>query len=196
MPRYQKLLFLAISFLSLFQTASGQFIKEVCEPPLLANKQSVLYKVGIDLFGNFFSGLLLIKEGNNQVTHNIAFLTEVGITLCEYYNKDNKIELKKSSSLFQNKSAHNILAEDISMLIYNIPPLKNKRANKYKSKEGIIFWLNENKQIETIKKRRIINGIEVKMENYQDNIPGVVVFRHKGIKFNMKLTLIKTKDKC
>lgn len=165
--------------------------KLLIQPPLLGNCQSVIYKVGIDVFGNYFSGLLLIKKDKSGEGQNIVFLSEVGITICEYFRNGNNIELRNASALFQNKNAQKLLAEDFGMLLFDPLGLKVKRKNSYKSKEGYRYFLNVSGKINRIRKCRLINSIDVTFVNEGGGVPSTILFKHKGIKFKMNLKLLK-----
>ncbi|MCU4154366.1 hypothetical protein J1N10_00130 [Carboxylicivirga sp. A043] len=194
MRHYQRILFLAISLLivscsSTRQTTTVNRNTEL-EAPLLAGGKSALYKVNIEVFGNFFSGLLLIKKDKEQNGHNIVLMSEVGLTLCEYYSSSNGIELKKASSLFQSEMAQKVLAEDFSLLVNHIDCLKPKKNNVYKSEAGYFYQLNEAGTIIRIKKRRLINGVRAELKDYK-TIPTVINYKHTGIRFSMNLKLLK-----
>ncbi|WP_430813718.1 hypothetical protein [Carboxylicivirga sp. RSCT41] len=160
------------------------------QAPLLAGGQSALYKVNIEVFGNFFSGLLLVKADKEQKGHNIVLMSEVGLTLCEYYSSTNGIELKKASSLFQNEMAQKVLAEDFSLLVNDVTSLKAKKNKVYKSDTGYFYMLNESGEITGIRKRRLINGIRAELKDYQ-GIPKLIEYKHSGIRFSMSLKLLK-----
>ncbi|MCG8581704.1 MAG: hypothetical protein MI866_17400 [Bacteroidales bacterium] len=160
------------------------------QAPLLGGGQSALYKVNIEVFGKFFSGLLLIKTDREQKGHNIVLMSEVGLTLCEYYSSDNVIELKKASSLFQSEMAQKVLAEDFSLLVNHVTSLKPRKKNVYKSEAGYLYQLNEAGEITGIRKRRLINGIRAELKDYKA-IPEVIEYKHSGIRFSMSLKLLK-----
>ncbi len=152
--------------------------------------QRVLYKVNIDVYKKNFSGLLLIKKDEDAVHYHIVLLSEVGLTICEFLSDGKNIELKSASSLFQSKAAQNILAEDFGLLI-DSEIIKKKKDRKIKTESGTIYILNEDGKTSVIRKRRIINGIRVDLTNYKNGVPENISFDHRGIKFSMKLNLLK-----
>ncbi len=159
--------------------------------PLPGNYTTALYKAKIEVFGSFFSGLILFKYNVDSNDYNIVLLSEVGLTICEFYSVNNTIEVRKASSLFQSKKAQGILAEDLALLIDRIPLIKTKSESTYKSNKGILYSTSSDDHIQQIRKRRLINGIQVELENYNKGIPAQVHFKNKGIGFSMKLKLIK-----
>ncbi|MCU4173557.1 hypothetical protein [Carboxylicivirga sp. N1Y90] len=173
------------------QNATDKYKQLHIQPPLMADAASALYKVNIEVFGNFFSGLLLIKAEKEGKGHHIVLLSEVGLTICEYFTNGELMELKNASSLFQSKSAQKLLAQDFSLLLHTLPLLKQKKANVYKSRSGYKYTTYDDKKISNIKKCRLINGIRVNFNNYQNGIPKQIEFKHSGIRFKMNLKLLK-----
>lgn len=159
--------------------------------PIKRENKTTLYKANIKVFGNFFSGLVLFKYNKPTNDFNVVLLTEMGLTLCEFYHKDNKMIIKKASSLFQSKMAQNVLLEDFSYLLQEINDVKRLSDTEFKSKEKVRYKINENNQPIYIRKRRLINGVLVDVDSYKTGVPALINFKHKGIKFNMKLSLLK-----
>lgn len=173
------------------QNATSRYKLQQIDPPLLAEAASALYKVNIEVFGNFFSGLLLLKPDKEAKGYHVVLLTEVGLTLCEYYTDGNNMELKSASSLFQQASAQKLLAHDFSLLLHQLPLLKQKKENIYKSKSGYKYTVNDKQQLVYIRKCRLINGIRVKLFDFQNGIPKHIEFKHSGIRYKMNLKLLK-----
>ncbi|MCW3806054.1 hypothetical protein [Plebeiibacterium marinum] len=169
----------------------GQSTSSEIEQPLLRGHKTALYKAKMQVFGKVFSGLVLFKYNQSQKDYNIVLLTEVGITLCEFYCVDNNIVVKKASSLFQSKMAQKTLSEDFSYLIYNVGKVKKVANGKYKNLQKIRYTLDVDGELEQIRKRRLINGVIVNLEDYSKGVPSGIHFKHRGIKFDMKLSLLK-----
>lgn len=61
--------------------------------PLGSLKESLLFKAGFNVFGDYYSGLVLIKEMPETGARHIVFLSELGLNLLEmiYLNDDFKV---------------------------------------------------------------------------------------------------------
>ncbi|MCW3785557.1 hypothetical protein [Plebeiibacterium sediminum] len=164
--------------------------KEI-QQPLTGGNKSALYKAKMKVFGNFFSGLVLFKYNKENNDYNVVLLTEVGLTLCEFYCVNNQIEVKKASSLFQSKMAQKTLAEDFGYLIYELGAVKKVAEGVYKNSDKVKYTLGTEAKVQRIRKRRLINGIIVDLEKYKQGVPSSIKFKHRGIKFNMELSLLK-----
>ncbi len=188
------IIFLLLSSLSFFSCSSAKGFSSTdsdIQQPLTGGNKSALYKAKMKVYGNFFSGLVLFKYNKDKDDYNVVLLTEVGLTLCEFYSKDNQIVVKKASSLFQSKMAQKTLAEDFGYLINELGKVKEVSENIFKNEDKVRFSVDSNKKISNIRKRRLINGIIIDLENYKQSVPSSIKFKHRGIKFNMELSLLK-----
>ncbi len=185
------LLLSSLAFSSCSSTKNLFPVSDDIQQPLTGGNKSALYKAKMKVFGNFFSGLVLFKYNKENNDYNVVLLTEVGLTLCEFYCVNNQIEVKKASSLFQSKMAQKTLAEDFGYLIYELGVVKEVSDGVFKNADKVKYTLGAENKIEKIRKRRLINGIIVDLENYKQGVPSNVKFKHRGIKFNMELSLLK-----
>lgn len=167
------------------------YLNETIKSPLLGEKTTALYKVNIKVFGEFFSGLILFKYNEKEQAYNIVLLTEVGLTLCEFYSVNDIIEVKSASSLFQSKMAQKILAEDFSYLLHHPGKLKQVSQWEYVNKNRVRYVQNNKSELCQIRKKRMMNGVIVDLNDYNKGVPNNISFKHRGIKFNMKLKLLK-----
>ncbi len=194
MPAYRRVLFIVIS-LFVYLSATANELKRESVPERLAApvadfNQKVLYKVNIQIYKHVVSGLLFLKKDQDSIHTHVVLLTEVGLTICEYLSDGQTMELKQASSLFQSKAAQGLLAEDFGMLIH--PALiKKKKDDRIKSRNKTIYSQDAERKIIQMRKRRIINGIKVDLSNYKEGVPSDIHYKHRGIKFEMNLKLIK-----
>lgn len=186
------IIFLVLSSTVLSSCSSTKsYIDHPIKAPLVGDNQSVLYKVGIEVFGDFFSGLVLFKYNEDQQDFNIVLLSEVGLTLCEFYSNGQTMEVRKASSLFSSKAAQRTLAEDFSYLLHQ-PGLSKQVADyEYKNTDKVRYTIDTHSAPSEIRKKRLINGVKVDLGEYKDRVPSQINFRHRGINFKMKLTLLK-----
>ncbi len=194
MRHYQNVPFIVISYCIMFCAPLGVVaMNSNCETlsgAVPAVNQKVLYKVDIDVFKNHFSGLLLIKKGQKDTDLHIVLLSEVGLTLCEYYSDGQSMKLVQASSIFQAKSAQKVLAADFSMLTHP-KSIKKQKQDRLKTKSGIVMHTNADGTIGKMRKRRIFNGIRVDLSNYYKGVPSDIAIKHGGINLKLKLNLLK-----
>lgn len=167
------------------------YLNETIKSPLLGGNTSALYKANIKVFGKFFSGLILFKYNKKEQACNIVLLTEVGLTLCEFYSVNDMMEVKSASSLFQSKMAQQTLADDFSYLLHHPGGLKQVSQWQYINKNRVRYFQNNKSELCQIRKKRLVNGVMINLNNYKQGVPNDINFKHRGIKFNMKLKLLK-----
>ncbi len=180
---------LIILLLGGFQIVNAQ---KVIEPPLLQGNTSALYKVNIEVFGNHFSGLALFKKADENQSYNIVLMSELGLTLCEFYATSDNIEVRKASAMFQSDMAIKVLKEDFGYLIKPIVTKRDKKNHQIKTTDKSIYTIEDNK-VTAIKKRRLINGVKVGLSYDDKEVPSEVSYKHSGVKFKMNLKLVKLK---
>ncbi len=159
--------------------------------PLAGLSKTALYKVNIKVYGDFFSGLVLFKYNADKHDYNIVFLTEVGLTLCEFYWVNNSIEVRNASSLFQSKMAQKTIAQDFGLLLNHPEVRKQLSELEYKNNDNVRYTVNDQMKPLKIKKKQLINGVVVNLPSYKNGVPEHIEFKHRGIKFSMSLSLLK-----
>lgn len=192
--RYCLIVFLLVSsvLLSSCSTSKELTTESISiDAPLAAINKTALYKVSIKVYGDFFSGLVLFKYNADKHDYNIVFLTEVGLTLCEFYWVNDSIEVRNASSLFQSKMAQKTIAQDFGLLLNNPGVLKQQSEFEYKNKDKIEYTVNPQMIPLKIKKKQLINGVVVDLHNYTNGVPERIEFKHRGVKFSMSLNLLK-----
>lgn len=185
------LLVSSVVFLSCSTVKKSTYSNYSIESPLPGGTTSALYKANIKVFGNFFSGLVYFKCNSDENDCNIVLLSEVGLTLCDFYSANDSIRVTSASSLFSNKKAQQILAEDFGYLLHSPGLLKQLSEYNYKNEDNIQYTIKNTSEIQQIRKKRIVNGVVVDLDNYNDGVPCNINFKHRGINLNMKLTLLK-----
>ena len=167
--------------------------------PLEYGFNKILYNAKIKFYGKFFSGLFLFKYSSETKTHNIVFLSHMGLTLLEFKYANSTFNIVNKSAVFDNDKAISTLMNDLELLISDIKntsnvvfvsdenskDLKSARRNKM-----IYYFYNTDNQIYKIKRNNFLTSVDVSVSQYDNGLAKLISFDHKGIKLNIDLTLI------
>ncbi|MGB1307262.1 MAG: hypothetical protein ACPG6B_00025 [Oceanihabitans sp.] len=124
--------FLSISLLLLLCSCASYPVKnkfrktnnvEVLHNPYFSNlKKDYVYKANIEVYGNTFGGLLIIKKTGAQ-KHRIAFTTEMGNKLFDFSFHKNNFKVNYIIEKLNKKMLINILEKDFKILITESPKI-------------------------------------------------------------------------
>lgn len=89
---------------------------------------TLIYKTGVDAYGRYLSGLLIIKSYNGD-DYRLVFTTEMGMKLFDFEFKDNKFHVHYCFDKLNKKPVIRLLEKDFSMMLCR---------NIYESKARIV----------------------------------------------------------
>lgn len=154
-----------------------------------------VYKANIDVYGNSFGGLLIIKKIDTQ-DYRIAFTTEMGNKLFDFSFVNETFKVNYCIDELNRKLLLNVLKKDFKTLI-----TENLRVKQqFKSRKNHIFEteLYDKKHFYFLSKQldkivRVGNGKEkviVEFKNIKDNVASEIAIIHNNIKLNINLKTI------
>lgn len=188
---------LTFSSFTLFSQETGKVYSE--KNMLASGYNSVLYKAKIHIYSRNISALYLFKniDASSQ-NYNIVLLSEVGLTLVhlDYDRIADEFEVKFCSPIFQRKSILKAIQSDIKMLIVGVnnnEVTANTHSNQKIRSKGIKYFYESKTKTITRAKRRysLLFSSEAKAKDYQTKVPSQINIQHKGVKFDISMTLIK-----
>lgn len=77
---------------------------------------TLIYKTGVDAYGRYLSGLLIIKSYNGD-DYRLVFTTEMGMKLFDFEFKDNKFHVHYCFDKLNKKPVIRLLEKDFSMML-------------------------------------------------------------------------------
>jgi hypothetical protein len=162
-----------------------------------------LYKTEVNLYGNKFGGLLLIKAMQDS-SYRIVFTTETGIKLFDFELKAEKFTVHFCIDKFNKEAVLATIAADIRLLV--IENRLNQHAELYTSSENdyLIYKFNNAKlsdyyfKSEATKKLLRVEQNEGKkqkvvidLQDYITTVPSTIKIRHKNIRLKIDLKLLE-----
>jgi len=167
----------------------------------LSENKSLLFKSSLELYGNYFSGILVIKPTKNN-SFRIIFLNEVGMKFFDFELFKDSFAIHQIFDPLNKKILINLLEKDFRILIMSDIYLENSKFYKNKSDSTTAYVNAKNriviypgKKTEIIEKvvvwSRFRKTIFIDYSNFIDNFPNTISLNHKNIKFAMQMELIK-----
>lgn len=161
-----------------------------------------LYNTTVDVVGNHFSGLLLIKKMPDSSTR-MVFSNEMGLTFFDFeFAAGRKFKVYSIIKKMNKRLVIKTLQHDFELVLMN--NLDNSTAT-VKTKNGLIYFIfpqnkgynyyitntggNELVRMERASNKKII--VEGVMKNYSKGIPDTIGISHKTFEFNIGLKRIE-----
>lgn len=168
--------------------------KDTITNPYFSNTaKDYVYKANIEVFGNSFSGLLIIKKLGIE-HHRIAFTTEMGNKIFDFtfLRKDFKVNhiLKK----MDKKILINVLKNDFKVLVKEMPVVEKvfqkDSQSIYKTRISIknyYYYLSTKKLDKVVRTSKGNEKVVFKFSEINDNIANEIEILHQNI--NLKIFL-------
>jgi len=162
----------------------------------------VLYSATVDVAGNHFSGLLLVKKMPDSSTR-MVFSNEMGFTFFDFeFGADGHFKVYSIIKKMNKKSVIKTLQHDFELVLMN--RMESTHAT-VRTSEGLLYFIfpqkkgynyyitdagvNELTRMERASdKKTIVEGV---MRNYNNGIPDTIGISHKTFEFNIGLKRIE-----
>lgn len=166
--------------------------------------KKALYKASVDVYGNHFSGLLLIKELEDE-SCRVVFLNEMGLKILDLEFKGEKFKVHHCFSAFDKWYILNTIEKDLKLVLLKDVTGEHKpvlfrdgesgeRVYKLES-EGLYnyYFVNgENGQLERLENASSSSRkVVISFNDYQNNWPRQIEIKHESIDLNITLNLLK-----
>jgi hypothetical protein len=88
--------------------------------PLGVVKESLLFKAAIHLFGDYYSGLILIKQLPADTAIHVVFLSELGLNLLDMAYRNDRVEVVSVQEFLNRPSILETLQKDFQTLLLDL----------------------------------------------------------------------------
>jgi hypothetical protein len=161
-------LLISLSCFSTAQPVGGKAENEFVKfAPLSSLEGSLLFKAAVNVFGEYYSGLILIKEVPSDSAIHVVFLSELGLNLMDIAFFKEKIEVVSVQEFINRPSLIKILKNDFQTLLLDL-----SLVEKYKMKE------KDDGVTEVLKFRYKSQRYAY---HYRENLGTVYIRRRKGL---------------
>jgi len=166
--------------------------------------KKALYKASVDVYGNHFSGILLIKEMADE-SCRVVFLNEMGLKILDLEFKGEEFKVHHCFSAFDKWYILNTIEKDLKLVLLkdvteeDKPVLFRDNVNGetvYKlESEGLYnyyFVNSKNGRLERLENassgsRKVV----ISFNDYEDDWPRHIEIEHESIDLNISLNLLK-----
>lgn len=108
--------------------------------PVIDNRQAQLFKASIDLYNKHFSGLILLKQLNEEVSH-LTFVTEIGMKMFDFEVKDSVFRPVYVFEPLNRPKVIQLLQEDMKLIL--VQHLSGKETEVYEKSDTRAFKIKE-----------------------------------------------------
>lgn len=169
--------------------------KQALSIPYFSNPETdYVYKAGIDVFDNHFSGLLIVKK-TDENTHRVVFTTEMGSKIFDFSFQGNLFTINYIQDDLNRKLLLKILEQDFRTLVCENPTIaKGYTLENNSVLEGNIngethyFYLDGTGQlVKTVFPKKGKASITYSFSKINSDIAREIIINHQS--FNLKIIL-------
>ncbi len=167
------------------------------------NYKNALFKAGISIFNNYYSGLFFIKQNYDEQTANIVFMSEFGLSFMDLTFSNNDVKTNNIQEFLNRK--HIIRTFENIFVILFINSSKQENTKTYTNTEQTIkvskikrnssryyYFCNQDNNIEKIiERKRSRTNLELVLKYEESDLPKEIIIESKRIDFIMNLELVR-----
>lgn len=161
------------------------------------NEKDYVYKVKIDIYGNYIGGIIVIKR-LAESHHRIVFTTEFGAKMLDFEIKNGELIKNKVVKNLDRKIILNTLKNDFEILLRESADiLESYSFNEnliYKTPQRKLFnlyFFNQGKQLfKIVNTSKHKEKMEILFSDFEENTPQSIHFNHRNIKLRINLKKI------
>lgn len=183
---------------SSYKLTGSSLITENQVKPIINTNKALLYKAKLDLYRQHYSGLLLLKQTDSNMSH-LTFVTEIGMKMFDFEITDDRFNLVYIFEPLNKPKVIQLLEADMKLIL--LQHLLKKEASIYEKKDQRIFKVKEGHRYyyelhpgtKTVKKITVKGRFFTKekvMYDYNDSLDAEhIQLKHKGlIRLKIELT--------
>jgi len=164
--------------------------------------EKTVFKAGISVYDNYFSGLFLFKPIKADSSYRIVFMSEVGLNLLDMVYKNDTMTVLSCNDFLNKKIILNTMKKDFAQLFmkYTIKKRFKVYANEndsvqvvkfsYKWKKFYYFCHNQNDIFRIYRKSKIFGSVNMNVDKNKNLGIDGINFKHRGIKLEINLVRI------
>ncbi|MCF6306410.1 MAG: hypothetical protein L3J09_00485 [Flavobacteriaceae bacterium] len=174
--------------------------KSIVKNPYFSDiKKDYVYKAKIEVYGNNFGGILIVKKQSEGI-HRVVFTTEFGNKLFDFLYEEDNFTVNYIVKELDKKMIVNTFQKDFKLLISEQQNVVNQYQSKnfevYKTanlnRNNFYFYNKKSATLDKIvstskRKEKVI----ILFDNSKDNNANLIVINHKNINLNIELVKFK-----
>ena len=188
-----------------YKLSRAEIITSAQVKTIINKDKALLYKAKINLYNNYYSGLIILKQTDSITTH-LVFITELGMKMFDFEIRNNQFKLVYVFEPLNKPKILNLLESDMKLIL--LQNLFNKEANVFEQKnhttliyqtannkfKNYYFINNSTKTVDKISVKRSLFIKEKVCYTYNDSLNAKqILLKHKGIiRLKIELNNIST----
>lgn len=173
-----------------YKLSGTSLITEKEVEPVISKTSALLYKARIRLYNRDFSGLILLKQLDPEVSH-LTFVTEIGMKMFDFEIRNNTFRLVYVFEPLNKPKIIHLLESDMKLIL--LQHLLNQEAAVYKkgettvlkTKNGSRYYYTLNTGARTVKKSlkkgALFTQVKVNYTYSNTDNPSQIRLKHKGL---------------
>ncbi len=191
-------LLISLSCFSTAQPVGGSTENEVGKfAPLGPLEGSLLFKAAVKVFGEYYSGLILIKEVPSDSAIHVVFLSELGLNLMDIAFFKEKIEVVSVQEFLNRPSLIKILKNDFQTLLLDLSQVEKYKVEekengvsevlkfKYNSQRYTYHYLENLGTVHIRRRKGLFGKVDFRISGQENRQIGI---EHRGIRLKIDLT--------
>lgn len=183
--------------LSGVETQSGTVSEDLTRfSPLSPLEAPLLFKAAISVFGDYYSGLVLIKQMPADSAIHVVFLSELGLNLMDLAYRDDEFTVVSVQDFLNRRSLLSTLQNDFRCLLLDLSLIKDYSLNlkngvteqlKFRHKsQRFLYSRNLDEGLIAIRKKKgLFSRVDFSINGGEILKIGI---RHRGLRLKMDLT--------
>ena len=190
-------LLISLSCFSTAQPLGGSTENEVGKfAPLGPLEGSLLFKAAVNVFGEYYSGLILIKEVTSDSAIHVVFLSELGLNLLDIAFFKEKIEVVSVQEFLNRPSLIKTIKNDFQSLLLDLSQVDKYKVEakddgvtevlkfRYKSQRYTYHYMEIPGTIHIRKRKGLFGKVDFRISGQESR---KIEIEHRGIRLKIDL---------
>lgn len=163
--------------------------------PLGLLKGSLLFKAAIHVFGDYYSGLILIKELPGDSTIHVVFLSELGLNLLDLAYKNDEFEVVSVQEFLNRPSILKTLQKDFRTLLLDLSLIEGYKVKVKADSELKVLKFRHKSQRYAYSYQEKLGPVHIRRSSglcgrvdFQIMAGETIKIKHRGVRLKISLT--------
>ena len=168
--------------------------------PLIPLEESLLFKAGLNVLGDYYSGLVLIKDVKEDSAIHVVFLNELGLTLLDLAYRKDEFEVQSVQDFLNRSSILKTLQKDFRCLLLDLSLIEKFKVKseddgvteslkfRHKSQRYTYSYRENTGPVHITRRGGFFGKVEFQID--EGEIKKIYI-DHRGIRLKIMLTELK-----
>lgn len=163
--------------------------------PFAPLEGSLLFKAAIHVFGDYYSGLILIKELPRDSTIHVVFLSELGLNLLDLAYKNDEFEVVSVQEFLNRPSILKTLQKDFRTLLLDLSIIEGYKVKVKAESELKVLKFRHKSQRYAYSYQEKLGPVHIRRSSglcgrvdFQIISGETINIKHRGLRLKISLT--------